>query len=568
MQGTSGTFNLQAAGSIFVTETSGPLTVDNVTSTGGNVTLTVTDTAASGENLVLASGAIVRSLAANGTVTLQAGDNIAMAASSTISAGQSVSLVGDYGDQDPAAGADFDLEGVIAAAAIAVTGGAGTDRIALRRVQSGSTLTINSGIGADLVYLGSTATPSGATGGLLSGIQGQVVLQGGNADTVVLDDSGDSVAQTATLTTSQITGMGMGAGASVQFGSMASLQLQLGSGADNLSITGAASNVDIDMGGGNDQVRLAGTDDTLAGFASQLSISGGQGNDSLSVVDTADTVARTVTVTATGILGLTPGNASGGFFYDGLEQVGLSLGTAADTVTVSGTSAATTISGGGGADAFSVGSDLTAIVGALALTGDGADSLTVSSAQSADVTLSASAGQSGIAAVGMAGGIGFSGMQSLTLALSGAADTLTVSGSSTALIVQANGGNDAITVLGLQAAATFNLGGGADTLTIAATDAAVGVTGDAGDTLVIDQSSRTAAIAAGSITGSGSSGLVQGLTTGAISFSGRRRRGRHAGQRQRQPDPERVLLVDRAANRRRCRQRTISWLLPSDPRRP
>jgi 6-phosphogluconolactonase (cycloisomerase 2 family) len=522
MLGSTGTFNVQAVGSIFITETSGPLTVNNATSSGGNVTLTVTDSAASGENLVLASGATVRAQGANSTVTLQAGDNIVTSASSTIQA-QSVSLVGDYGDQDPATGSDFDLEGTIGSAtlatAIAITGGIGADRIALRRLLATATLTINSGVGGDSIYLGSTATPSGASGGTLANIQGTIKLLSGSDDAVVLDDSGDTLGEAATLSASQVTGMGMAAGASVQFGTAASLQLQFGSGNDTLAVTGATSNVSVDLGAGNDQVTLAGAGNSLAAFGSQITINGGTGSDTLNVVDTGDTTARSVAVTGTSILGLTPGNASGGFFYNGLEQVDLSLGTAADTVAVTGTSAATTINGGGGADSITVGSNLSQIAGNLTLVGDGLDNITVSSALQVALGIGTVGGQTQITVGGQASVIGLSNMSSLTLALAAAGDTLAVSGSTTALAVQASGGGDAITVSSLQAASTFTLGGGNNTLTVSATSAAIGVTGGSSDMLVVDESAKATGLT-GTITGSVATGLVHGLTTGDISFAG------------------------------------------------
>ncbi len=523
--GSGGTFNVTASGNIFITETSGSLTVNSVTSSGGNVTVTVADTAASGENLVLAAGGRVQS-ATGGTVTLQAGDNIVTSADSTITTGQGqgqVSLVGDYGDQDPATGADFDLEGTIMTAAIAVTGGIGVDRIAVRRVHSGSTLTINTGSAADQIYFGSTATPSGgATGGTLSDIRGQVVLQNGSDDTLVLDDSGDtSLQQMTVLSASQIAGIGMDTNASVQFGTVAALQLQFGSGKDIVSVTGATSNIHMDLGGGDDDVTLAGAGNTVSGFASQLTISGGQGNDTLTVNDTGDTAVRNVAVTGTTIQGLTPGNASGGFFYDTLEQVTLDLGTATDTVSVTGTSTATTIdtSHGSHSDAITVGTSLSAMGGNLTLIGNGSDAVTISASLQASLSVAASNGQTWVTAGGMTAAIGLSGMQSLTLALSDAADTLTVEGSTTALTVQANGGDDAITVLGLQAAGSFDLGGGDDILTVVATDAAIGITGDASDTLVVDESAQTTALT-GSITGSGSTGSIHGLTAGTLSFAG------------------------------------------------
>ncbi|MEP9378774.1 PKD domain-containing protein [Aquabacter sp. CN5-332] len=521
-RGASGALTALTTGTssgIFITDVSGGLSVNSVISTGGNVVLSVLDSLASGEDLTLSDNAKVSALA--GTVTLQAGDNVLTSDTSTISAGGTVSIVGDAGDQDPATGASVDLRGLIAATAISVATGAGNDTISLRRLQNGSTLTINAGFGTDAILLGSTATAAGASGGVLSTILGQVVLQGGDGmDTLLLDDSGATSGRTATLSTTQITGMGLGA--SVQFGTLASLALQFGSGADGVTVTGANINVQMDLGGGDDQIRLAGNDNTLAAFASRLDISGGTGSDTLTIVDTADTVARNVAVSATSILGLTPGNASGGFYYGGLEQVGLSLGTLGDTISVSGTSAATTIDAGGGADAFLVGTNLTQMGGLLTLTGDGLDTLSVSSLQAANLTIANAAGGSLITGSGMAGGVAFSGMQSLAVSLSEAADTLVVLGSSAPITVNANGGNDTIEVRGLAQSGTFNLGAGADTLTVIDTAADIRVTGDAADTLAINQASRTSAVTAGKVRDGASAGegVIEGLTAGDITFSG------------------------------------------------
>src|SRR5262249_7778776 len=91
------------------------------------------------------------------------------------------------------------------------------------------TTAVNLGGGTDTVNVGSNAPQSA---GNLAGIQGAVTVTGGSgADTMNLDDTGDGSPQSGTLTSSSITGLGMGASGIVYSG-LAALNLDLGTGGD------------------------------------------------------------------------------------------------------------------------------------------------------------------------------------------------------------------------------------------------------------------------------------------------------------------------------------------------
>jgi hypothetical protein len=77
----------------------------------------------------------------------------------------------------------------------------------------GSTVTtINTGSGTNVVNIGSTSTPTPATHGTVSGIQGQLNINGGGFDTVNVDSTGSGASLSGFLTEFQLSGLGMGPG--------------------------------------------------------------------------------------------------------------------------------------------------------------------------------------------------------------------------------------------------------------------------------------------------------------------------------------------------------------------
>src|SRR5262249_38343035 len=103
---------------------------------------------------------------------------------------------------------------------------------------TGGPTTINTGAGTNTVNIGSKAP---ASGGVLSGILADVTIKSGTGPaTLNVDDSGDATGRTGTLTATKISGLGMAG--NINYDPVTALNITLGSGADNLSITGIAPN--------------------------------------------------------------------------------------------------------------------------------------------------------------------------------------------------------------------------------------------------------------------------------------------------------------------------------------
>ena len=164
---TSAALFASADGNIDIADVAGGLSVGDVTSLAGNITLATPDAQTAGQDLVLNDGATVRAI--GGSVTLLAGDNVAAATGSLIEAASAVVISGDVGT-DPDGGATIDLLGAIDTATLDVIGGAEADAIALRRIQPGMATMIDGGLGNDQIFIGSAVTAAGATGGTLQTI--------------------------------------------------------------------------------------------------------------------------------------------------------------------------------------------------------------------------------------------------------------------------------------------------------------------------------------------------------------------------------------------------------------
>src|SRR5262249_26228674 len=203
------------------------------------ITITTLDTSATGEDINLGSTSFVNAKAGN--VNLKAGDNIILVGG-TINASKNATLTGDVGDADPGVGTLIEVAGTIAAAAVFLNGGSDADPFVVRKVASGSPMTISTVNGADVIYVGSNATSTGNTGGLLSNIAASLTIAGASDGlaSLSLDDSGATQARTGSvITSSTVTGFGMTG--SVSYSNLASLSVTLGAGADTATVRSTAS---------------------------------------------------------------------------------------------------------------------------------------------------------------------------------------------------------------------------------------------------------------------------------------------------------------------------------------
>ncbi|HEX8915596.1 MAG TPA: hypothetical protein VF796_24800, partial [Humisphaera sp.] len=254
---------------------------------------------------------------------------------------------------------------------------AGNDLVNVRGT-SGPTAVVT-GTGTNTVNVGSTQPDSrGPAGkpGVLQGVKAALSITGGGADTLNLDDAGDTGPQTVVLTP---TAVSLDGTAAITYAGVGTLNFALGSGANALTVTdtaaGAQTNVTlgpgtndvavrgttggllVKSGGGTNTVVVgsAGAGPTLDGIRGQLTLQGdgaGNGTDAVTIDDSGDATGRSVTLAAGSVAGLTPAAIS----YAGLSSLALLLGTGVDTVGVATTAVGTqtTVDAGRGNDAVTV----------------------------------------------------------------------------------------------------------------------------------------------------------------------------------------------------------------------
>ena len=250
--------------------------------------------------------------------------------------------------------------------------GPGSDTVNIQSTSAATT--INTGTpGSDNINVSSTAPTAG---GVTSGINGSITVNGSGNDALNIDDSGDTNNKIVSFTSTTLTGVSTG---TITYSSLGSLALSLGSGNDTVTLTGTTSGTatSISTGGGNDTVNVkaissattintgAGTNivevtstaptagGNLAGLGAALTLIGSS-SDTFNLDDAGDSTGRTATLSATALSGI-----SGTINYSGAAALNVYLGTGADTLTVSNTAAATTttLSTGSGLDTVNLQDD-------------------------------------------------------------------------------------------------------------------------------------------------------------------------------------------------------------------
>lgn len=191
------TYWVQAGGSVDARATYDIATV----TAQGDVTITKVP------DLVVSSGATIS--APKGSVFLYAGDHVDIRANSRILAGTAVSIQGDYQNADPN-GAHIEIQGQIHAPITDITAGGDGNVFFLTNVAAGNVTTVQTRAGGDLVQVGPR----------LSDIQGQLIVQGGAADRLIVSDGDDQASgdrRIGQLTCDRIRGFGMPADAWIEY---------------------------------------------------------------------------------------------------------------------------------------------------------------------------------------------------------------------------------------------------------------------------------------------------------------------------------------------------------------
>jgi len=394
---TNGSIDLTA---VVAETTNRALRVGLIESTDRSVTLTVPDTAAIGEDLILFDDSLVTPagsrINAGTTITLVVGDNLIMAGdfatpdtSSQLNAGTTVVIHADTTapDPDPGVGSVIDLRGQISGnlggtiadpealkQVVQIQTGNDADLVSLTNVASGTGTTIHTQGGDDLVQVGSLATvaigsnPPASwnpqnTGGVLSGIRALLTIAGGDGqDTLDVDDSGNTAPSAGALTSSTISGL-FGAGGSISYATFESLNIALGSAGDTFTVAGTHSGATtLAAHAGADTIHVRATQGPLqvdtggetvvnTVYVGSLAPSSGgvldaiqgaltlvgNGHDTLHVDDTGSTASKTGTLEPESLTGL--GMGASGIQFSGIAVLTIDLGSGDDSLTISGNSA-------------------------------------------------------------------------------------------------------------------------------------------------------------------------------------------------------------------------------------
>jgi hypothetical protein len=166
--------------------------------------------------------------------------------------------------------AGITYSGVIA---LNISLGSGSDIFNVQSTHATTVTTLNTGLGANVVNVGSLAP---ATGGIVDGIQGALILQGSGNDTLNVDDTGTTADKTGTLTATTLTGLGMGENG-IAYSGLAVLNISLGSGNDTFTINSVSPSTAMTVDAG------AGIDTAILSFAGSVVI------DSLTLLNFEDT---------------------------------------------------------------------------------------------------------------------------------------------------------------------------------------------------------------------------------------------------------------------------------------
>jgi hypothetical protein len=419
----------------------------------------------------------------------------------------------DYGDT-------LTATGMVSGTQIAGFGSAGITYSGM------SGVSLELGVGVNAAQIVSTSVPTTITsfggtstfnvGNTLSAIAGALNIVGAGGDTLNVSDTADATAQTGTLTSTQITGLGMVSGG-ITYSGLAALSISLGSGGNNFDIASTSSAATIlNSGAGNDTVAIfsdgglttvnvgTGTDtvsvvglNTTTDFAGLLTLNG-NGSTAMTVQNSSDFAAGSDQLSSSAITGsgfpgidysgaalLTidlPSATANPFIVASTSSATTTINEGADAViTVEATTGATIINDSGDDILFAADNGLvTGIQGAVTLHGDDTDSLVVldGSSQTNDTGTLTTTQLTGL---GMGvGGITFNDdLSEIGITLGSGNDTFTLE-STEAGNVAINLGDGDNTVNVLEAAEfpgptlDINTGGGTDTINFG-TDAYSGV---------------------------------------------------------------------------------------------
>jgi hypothetical protein len=223
--------------------------------------------------------------------------------------------------------------------------GSGNDTVNVEGT-TGALRVFNPG-GQDSVYVGSNGS---APGGNVQGINGAVIVSsfGGGPTSLVVDDSGDTQPQSATLSNGALTGL---APATISYGSgVTALTVNGSQGASTYTVpsTRPGTATTVNAGAANDVFHVGDTTHALSGLQGALTLNGGPGTNTVTFTDTAQSGKESYSLSTTALTG----GGMAGVSFTGLQGLTFSAGTGAVSLAVTAVSASlpVTYTGGGGSD--------------------------------------------------------------------------------------------------------------------------------------------------------------------------------------------------------------------------
>ena len=257
-------------------------------------------------------------------------------------------------------------------ASLNISLGSGANTLNVLSTYFATTTTLKDGLGNDIVNIQSTSGPTNivtqsggdvinigslapVTGGILNDIQGAVTVVGDGHDTLNLDDTGTDGQTNGTLSSTALTGFGMGL-SGITYSGLALLNVSLGSGPNNLTVSSTqpttTTNINVQSTNGPTNITtLSGIDiinigslaPTTGGILDNIQGSVtvvGDGSDIMNVDDTGSTKAKYGVLTNNRLYGLNMG--APGITYGGLAALNISLGAGANAFDIVSTQSATT----------------------------------------------------------------------------------------------------------------------------------------------------------------------------------------------------------------------------------
>jgi Ca2+-binding RTX toxin-like protein len=244
--------------------------------------------------------------------------------------------------------------------------------------------------------------------------------------TVVVDDSADTTGQTATISSTGITGL---APAAISYaGTVSNLTVNGGSGGNTFTIASTPCPLSLNAGTGSNQVTI-GNSGLLSGIGGPVSVPSPGGGTALTVDDSADSAARTVVVTSSSLSGLP---TAINYSASQLSSLNVRLDGAGNSLTVNDTGDLL------GRTATITGSSITGLM---------------------------------VPTLGYSGGL-----NALTIQGGGPGNAFTIQGTSAPTLLQTGNGNDAVFVQGTSAALTIDGQGGLNAVTLGDNGSLAGLT--------------------------------------------------------------------------------------------